>query len=91
MVVALAVGLDVLTTRTDDIGLIVVQSLCVAALVGVVINLVPHSVPTQNGRMANDGMGILLSFTLPDEHFLARMKAGPHAEDEEEQWDGRGE
>jgi membrane-associated protease RseP (regulator of RpoE activity) len=76
VVVAVLVGFDTLTTSTDHIGLIAVQSLCVAALVGAVINLIPHGVSTQNGFVANDGLGILLSFSLPDEHFLARMEEG---------------
>jgi hypothetical protein len=87
LAVTLAVGFDRLTTRTDDIALIAVQSLCVAALVGAVINLIPHGVMTRSGLMANDGLGILLSFKLPDEHFLARMQRGPHVEGEDEDED----
>jgi membrane-associated protease RseP (regulator of RpoE activity) len=82
VVVALLVGFDTLTTSTDHIGLIAVQSLCLAALVGVVINLIPHGVMTRNGFVANDGLGILLSFSLPDEHFLARMRPSPDVEEE---------
>ena len=58
-------------------------------LAGAVINLVPHSVMTANGMVANDGLGILLSFSLPDEHFRARMQLGPYDDSEEISATGR--
>src|SRR5262249_21703002 len=73
------IGPERMFTRTDDLGMIAVQSLCVSAAIGIVVNLVPHGVMTQKGFIANDGLGIMRSFSLPDEHFVARMRP-------EEEW-----
>jgi hypothetical protein len=60
-----AVGPDVLFQRGDDIGLIALQSLALAATTGAVLNLVPHGIRTPHGLTPNDGLGILLSLTAP--------------------------
>jgi hypothetical protein len=90
VVVVALVGPETLLTRTTDYGLIAVQSLAIAILIGVVINLVPHTAPSQNGMVANDGLGILRSFMLPDGYFAQRMvteEEDDEAEDEErEPW-----
>src|SRR5262245_50005367 len=51
-VLALVPGVDTLLTRTDHIGLLAAQSLAVAILVSVVINLIPHYAPPQPGEPA---------------------------------------
>jgi hypothetical protein len=72
--VALALGVDTLLTRTEHVGVLAAQSLAVVVLFTVLVNLVPHRV--RNDRtldpdkgMANDGLGFLRSFTVPDRHF----------------------
>jgi hypothetical protein len=84
-------GLDALLTRGDDIGLLLAQSFAVAALAGAIINLIPHGIMMPGGQMvANDGLGILRSFTLSDEHFAARLaQADAPIEEEDEEPDLR--
>jgi len=73
--VAALVGPATLLTRTDHLGVIACQSLCIAILVSVVINLVPHAAETQHGMAANDGLGIIRSFLLPDDYYRALTQA----------------
>ena len=37
------------------------------------MNLIPHAVATQNGTVANDGLGIIRSFLLPTEVYAAMI------------------
>jgi hypothetical protein len=60
-----AVGPDVLLHRSDDLGVIALQSLALAATAGAVLNLIPHGIRTPHGLTPNDGLGILLSLTAP--------------------------
>lgn len=64
----LVVG-DRLFATTSHTGMIALQSLCVSALLGVAISLIPHWTTTGGGRSWSDGMGILLSHRLPDRYF----------------------
>jgi hypothetical protein len=86
-VLALVPGVDTLLTRTDDIGLLAAQSLAVAILVSVVINLIPHYAPPQPGEpaeawKASDGMNIILSFVRPKEAYGRQPEtAEPWSED----------
>jgi len=57
---------------SSDVGFIAIQSLALAAAMGAVLNLIPHSTLSVDGEVPNDGLGMMLSFTLPLEHF-ARM------------------
>jgi membrane-associated protease RseP (regulator of RpoE activity) len=77
LVVVLLVGPATLLTRTDHIGVIACQSLCLAILVSVIINLVPHSAETQGGLAANDGLGIIRSFLLPEAYYRALLHSQP--------------
>jgi hypothetical protein len=77
-------GTEILLTPSTNIGLIAVQSLCVAILVSAFFNLVPHYVNTQYGMAANDGLGIIRSFLLPREHFAAMIGKTFNEEPEEE-------
>jgi hypothetical protein len=73
-IIAAVVGLDTLTTRTTNVGMLAVQSLCVTALIGAIVNLIPTSYWGAGGvEVANDGLGILRSFSLPDEYFVMCM------------------
>jgi hypothetical protein len=71
----LVLGFDRMTTRTDDLYIIAVQSFSAAALLGVIINVIPHTAETSHGRSANDGLGMILSLTAPREH-LADLADG---------------
>jgi membrane-associated protease RseP (regulator of RpoE activity) len=78
LVVVLLLGPATLLTRTDHLGIIACQSLCLAILVSVFINLVPHSAQTEGGHWtANDGLGIIRSFLLPDDYFRALVRSQP--------------
>jgi membrane-associated protease RseP (regulator of RpoE activity) len=52
-------GWSELITLSDSFAMTIVQGLAVAALVGAVLNLIPHGTYTGNGWIANDGLGIL--------------------------------
>jgi hypothetical protein len=86
--VVLLVGPDRLLTRTQDIGPIIWQSLCVAILVSVVLNLVPHWAVQPDGRVvANDGLGIIRSFLLPEAHYQAMLQLPAELDEGDEEWD----
>ncbi len=77
------IGLEPMTTLTDHYGMIALQSLCVAALAGAIINLFPHSAAQPNGQVsASDGLGILRSFLLPTAYYV-RMMDGVDSEDDD--------
>jgi hypothetical protein len=85
-------GTDTLLTRSDSIGLLAVQSLCVAILSSAFFNLVPHYVNTQSGLVPNDGLGVLRSLWLPGYYYAALMGKSFAAEpaderQEEDLWD----
>lgn len=69
LLIVLLVGSDTLFTFTDHIPLLLWQSLALAAVVGGVLNLLPHGIQTPGGFIPNDGLGILYSFLQPTEHF----------------------
>jgi hypothetical protein len=75
-------GSDVLLQPSASVPIIALQSLALASTMGGVINLIPHSTISAEGEIANDGLGILQSFVLPEEHFaaLARQGAGEEPE-----------
>ncbi len=68
LVLALA-GPDTIFQRSQDYGVIALQSLAAAAAAGAVLNLIPHGVKTENGWVPNDGLGIITSFTVPLGHY----------------------
>lgn len=68
-VMLLVVGPDRLLSVTPDVGMIALQSLAVAAVMGAVMNLFP----TRAAGGASDGLGMLLSLGTPDSHFRYRM------------------
>jgi hypothetical protein len=81
--VVLLAGPATLLTRTDEIGVIVLQSLALALSVSVVVNLVPHQAMTASGPVANDGLGILRSFLLPQSYFAEQVGLRYDAEAQE--------
>ena len=79
--IVLIVRSDRLLISTDDVGMIALQATCVAILLGLFINLVPHSTKTGGGHSWNDGMGILFSHKLTDDYFRGIIQ-GAHAKEE---------
>jgi hypothetical protein len=58
-----------LFTASMELEIIALQSLALAAAMGAVLNLIPHSSFGPDGEIANDGLGVIWSFALPIEHF----------------------
>ena len=87
LIVGLIVGPATLLTHSHDLGMLVAQSLCVAALVSALINLIPHVAVTQSGEVANDGLGIIRSFTRPLADFAAMIDPTPQAQSWEQDAD----
>lgn len=54
---------------SDQLGLIVLQGIGISACLGLFYTLIP--LPLAGG--ATDGLGMILSFSLPDEHFQAQL------------------
>jgi hypothetical protein len=76
-VIAALVGLERLTTlHPNDYGMIVLQSLCMAALAGAIMNLLPFTISSLSGEStASDGLGFLRSLVTPTAVY-ARMIDG---------------
>src|SRR5437764_375728 len=66
-------------------GMLAVQSLALSATIGIVVNLVPHGVMTQKGFVANDGLGMLRSFSLSDDHFAEWIQADEEMQEMEDE------
>jgi hypothetical protein len=73
VVVAAVAGPGNLLSASDDMGMLAAQSLCVTILAGAFFNLVPHQVSTPQGPVANDGLGIIRSFLLPESYFAQQI------------------
>jgi membrane-associated protease RseP (regulator of RpoE activity) len=66
-----------LLSHSDKYGMIVWQSLALAATVGGVLNLIPHAVQTSSGSVIpNDGLGIILSLSRPASAYAGLMNDG---------------
>ncbi|MDF1859765.1 MAG: M50 family metallopeptidase [Verrucomicrobiales bacterium] len=66
-------GTEALLQRTNEVPIIAVQSFCVAALFGALLNLIPFPVETKEGTAWSDGLGMILCWKLPDEWFAEQM------------------
>ena len=66
LIIYLIIGHDVMFSRVESVPIVALQSFCIAAAMGAIINLIPMT--TDEGSW-NDGMGILRSWTIPDEQF----------------------
>ena len=84
LIVALGVGPATMLTETEHFGILAAQSLCVAVLFSAFCNLVPHAVVMPGGTVANDGLGIIRSFTVPESHFAELV--GMKFDAGEEEW-----
>jgi membrane-associated protease RseP (regulator of RpoE activity) len=80
-----AIGPSTLLTLTPSVPLLVAQSLALAIVASAFINLLPHSVMTEGGPIANDGLGILNSFLVPESYFAEMI--GSRYNDREDQWE----
>ncbi|HZZ29353.1 MAG TPA: M50 family metallopeptidase [Pirellulales bacterium] len=70
------VGPPQLLSHSEQYGIIVWQSLALAATVGGVLNLIPHAVQTSAGIMIpNDGLGIILSLSRPASAYAGLMNS----------------
>ena len=70
----IAVGSDMFFSRQPILWLIALQVFSAAAVFGAVMNLVPLPHQNDNGTYAwSDGLGMILSWRLPDEHFAQQI------------------
>lgn len=74
LIVLLVVGSDRLFTRSEDLTILVWQTLALAGASQGLLNLIPHSIQTPQGSVANDGMGIIQSFRRPIAHYAAMIE-----------------
>jgi hypothetical protein len=72
------VGPETMFHVSDSLTIVMAQSFCVSAAMGLIFTLVPHVTTTGGGKSWSDGMGILMSWRLPDEYFSARINASPN-------------
>lgn len=83
-ILVFVVGPERMFQRTDDYLLITVQSLAVAATVQGGLNLIPHAIYKGDKQIANDGLGIIRSFLLPESHYAAMI--GHRFDEETHEW-----
>jgi hypothetical protein len=88
-IVAAILGPSTLLSSSENVGILAAQALGAAVLFSAFCNLVPHTVAMPSGNVANDGLGILRSFTLPDSHFAALIGTTYDADTEEWQNEDR--
>jgi len=84
-ILAAAIGPSTLMAASDSYPMIAAQSLSLAIIVSAFVNLFPHSVVTEAGPIANDGLGIINSFLVPASYFSEL--AGTTYNDKEDQWE----
>ena len=73
LLILLIVGPAQFFIATNQPGMIATQSLVLAAVLGAVLNLLPHSTETASGSAVSDGLGIFLSLFTPTEEFARQM------------------
>jgi hypothetical protein len=83
-IITVSFGPETLLTLSDHIGIIAIQSLGVTILMGLAFTLIPHHTRSGGGKSWSDGMGILMSWRLPDEYFSSFINQPPAPEDEAE-------
>jgi hypothetical protein len=85
LILLIAIGPGTLLTLSPSIPLLAAQSLALAIVISSFINLMPHSVVTEDGPIANDGLGILNSFLVSEAHFAEMI--GSRYNDREDHWE----
>jgi hypothetical protein len=83
-VLVFLVGPDRMFQRTDDFRIVIPQSLALAATVQGVLNLIPHAIYKGDKQLANDGLGIIRSFMMPESHYAAMI--GHRFDEETHEW-----
>ena len=73
LTILFVVGPDELLTSSEEYGMIVWQSLALAAASQAILNLVPIAVRNLQGEMVNDGLGIILSVLRPTSYYAAML------------------
>jgi hypothetical protein len=84
LVIVWVVGIEALFTRSEEPLLIAAKTMAAALFLSCFVNLWPHDAEAQSGRLPNDGLGILLSFRMPDSYFGAQV--GRTYDDEKDEW-----
>ncbi len=91
----LLLGPTTLLVRSENLAVMLVQGATLVILVGTFVNLVPHYANMGGlGLVANDGMGIVRSFTQPDEWFASQVgetferKEENRQDQYEDEWEG---
>jgi len=69
LLLAALFGAERLLSPSESVGIIALQSVCVTILMGLVFTLIPHHTSSGGGTSWSDGMGILMSWRLPDDYF----------------------
>ncbi len=69
------VGTDQFGYASESYLHILWQCFVAAAFAQGILNLIPHAVFTPQGQIANDGLGILRSFSRTDEYYAAMIEA----------------
>lgn len=80
LLVMMSVGPDTFFQPSGSIPIIAAQSFGAAVALGVITNLLPMTFASEGKINWNDGMGILMSLTLPDSYF-ARLIEEPEEEE----------
>ena len=63
-----------LLARSESVGVIALQSVALASVLGGILNLMPHSTVGPGGELPSDGFGIWLSLTRPLEDWKAELR-----------------
>lgn len=75
LAVLFTIGADRLFELVDDHGLIVWQSLALAAVSQALLNLMPMAARSGDGTIVSDGLGMMLSFLWPTAHYANMIGA----------------
>ena len=81
LIVIVITGPATVFQSSDALPVIAAQSFSLAAALGLVFTLVPHTVSTERGESWSDGLGILMSFRLPDAYFAELIREPEAGED----------
>ncbi|MDC0311745.1 M50 family metallopeptidase [bacterium] len=74
LLLAIALGKNEMLSQSDHIGIIAAQSFSAAALLGAIINLIPFPHHTEHGMAWSDGLGMIMSWRLPDSYFAQQIR-----------------
>lgn len=74
-IIIVIVGPRLLLEPSTHYGMIALQALTIAALADGIMNLIPFSFRENDREIPNDGLGIIMSFRLPDQYFQDQIDA----------------